>query len=312
MDVTQQQYIIALAECGSITKAAKYLGVSQPAISNWLRNIEQQLGVPLVIRSRSNLVLTPAGTVYLDGARQMMEIKNNTYRTISQLSGAATEMIRITGTPNGGSELFSKLYQEFKVHFPHITLQFIENYNSQALTMIREGRADVAVGSSPDLDSDDLEYVKTKDTELILMVPYGFPAAYDASCFKKDAHFPALKDFHIFDNVPFIMPSPDMSYYSALNQIFQKNDFHPHTIFQSANVKVIYNMIKSGNGIGILPRRFFSPLDRISPFSLEPQLINHGAIIYKKGRKLTPAQQYVVDFFIEITGSLKKPYAEEL
>ena len=68
MDVTQQQYISAIAREGSLTAAARSLGVSQPALSNWLKNLEEQLGIQLVIRSKRHLVLTPAGKIYLEAA----------------------------------------------------------------------------------------------------------------------------------------------------------------------------------------------------------------------------------------------------
>ena len=68
MDITQQQYMIALAETGSLTKAAEKLGVSQPAISNWLKSIEEQFHTKLVIRSRHGLVLTQAGIIYLEAS----------------------------------------------------------------------------------------------------------------------------------------------------------------------------------------------------------------------------------------------------
>lgn len=295
MDITQQQYIIALAETGSVTNAARQLGISQPALSSWLKNIESQLGAELVIRSKKNLVLTPAGKIYLEGARKMIAIKNQTYRTIFELSGVSRKTIIITGTPNGGAELFSRLFQDFQNKFPATNLQFIESYNNESLQMVREGSADIGICSSLELESGPLEFIHTADSELILMVPYGFPTAYDSSALKKDAEFPPAF-FPDLEGLPFIMPSPAMSYYTGLTQIFQKIGFRPNVIFQSANVKIIYSMVKSGNGAAVLPRRLFSPLDEVSPFSLEPKLISHAVIVHRRGVPLTPAHQYIIDF----------------
>lgn len=295
LDITQPMYMTALAENGSITKAARQLGVSQPAISNWLKNIEEQLGVRLVIRSKKQLILTPAGKIYLEGAKKMIEVKNQTYRDISQMADTHKEVIRITGTPNGGAELFASLFQDFRNRYPSITLQFLENYNSQSLRMIKDGTADLGLCSTIDLESDIFEFVLNKNTELILMVPEDFSIGYDASHLRKDEELPAIHLSQLED-VPFIMPAPEMSYYNGLLHLFKQANFHPDIVFQSANVKVIYSMIKNGNGAGILPRRLFSPLDRVSPFSLAPKLISHSILAYKKGRILTPAEEYIIRF----------------
>ena len=295
MDITQPMYMAALADTGSITNAAKKLGVSQPAISNWLKNIESQLGVQLVIRSKKQLILTPAGEIYLEGARRMIESKHRTYQALRQLSDSPKEIIRIAGTPNGGAELFSTLFQNFKDRFPSVSLQFLENYNSQSLEMVKDGTADLGLCSTFDLESDVFDFVLTKNTELILMIPSNFPMYYDASRRRKDESFPVI---HLSDlkDTPFIMPSPEMSYYSSLLHLFKQADFEPNVIFQSANVKVIYNMIKSGNGVGVVPCRYFSPLDKVSPFSLNPKLISHSIVAYKKGRVLTPTLNSLISF----------------
>ena len=293
MDITQQQYMVALAETGSITNAAKYLGVSQPAISNWLKNIEEQLGVELVIRSKKSITLTPAGQIYLDGARKMIDVRNQTYRAIEISAGNQCEKIVITGTPNGGADLFSRIYHNFKNRFPSVTLQFIESYNQESLQMVLDGRADIALCSVQKEDNDDLAYVQTGIRELVLLIPYGFPTAYDASDLSRNEELPVI-DFEKIRDLPFIMPSPEMSFYSALTELFHQNSYQPKVIFQSSNAKTIYNMVKSGNGIGVVSRKFFSPLDRVSPYSMNPRLMSHSMIVCKKDRICTPTFQSIM------------------
>ncbi len=54
-------------------------------------------------------------------------------------------------------------------------------------------------------------------------------------------------------------------------------------------------MICQGNGVGILPKRYFSPLDNVCVFSLEPAMISHGILAWQKGRALTPNIQMVME-----------------
>lgn len=87
MDITDQKYMIALAETRSITQAAKRLNISQPALSNWLSTLEYQLGTQLAIRSKKQLVLTPTGQIYLEGSYRMLQIKHQTYAEIANTAG---------------------------------------------------------------------------------------------------------------------------------------------------------------------------------------------------------------------------------
>lgn len=294
MDITQQLYFSSLAETGSVSETAARFGVSQPAISSWLKNLEKQMGTPLVIRSRKGMTLTPAGRIYLEGARQMIAIRNETYQAIFELSKDDKELIRVAGTPNGGADIFSYLMMYVRSNNLPVKLQFVESYNKQALRLAAEGRVDIAIASTPQLQPERYDYIHTRDTELVLMAPACYEFSYDASRLKKNDPLPVIT-LEKVKNLPFIMPSSDMSYYDSLKKRLEEAGAEPEIIFQSSNVRVIYNMICQGNGVGILPKRYFSPLDNVCVFSLEPAMISHGILAWQKGRALTPNIQTVME-----------------
>lgn len=297
MDITQQQYMIALAETGSITKAAEKLGVSQPAISNWLKGIEKQLDAQLIIRSKKGLTLTPAGEIYLEASRRMVETRDRVYHDIGRQTGGEAEVVTIAGTPNGGADLFASIYHHLSSELPSLELRFIEGYNRSSIDMVRQGTVDIALGTlagDPAAYGDDIEYIATTSQELILAVPHGYPTAYDASGIKSTDPFPRA-DMSKLTGLPFIMPDEEISYHDALIDWFLRVGYVPNPIFQSASTKSIYNMVKNGNGIGVMQRRFFSPLDRISPFSLDPPIRVFSAILYKKGRSMSPEFMSLLD-----------------
>ena len=99
MNLTSQQYIIALAQEGSFTGAARRLGVSQPGLCGWLDNLEEQLGTRLVLRSRKGITLTPAGQIYLNGSRRMLSVQQRTAAALANLGGGEVPCLRVAGTP---------------------------------------------------------------------------------------------------------------------------------------------------------------------------------------------------------------------
>ena len=294
MDTTCQQYMLALSEEGSITRASKKLHISQPALSNWLNSLESELGTQLVIRSKKQLIFTPAGKIYLDGCRRMLQIKQRTYNQIWGMSGQEKESITISGTPNGGARIFAAIFSSFREKYPSVSLSFLEGYNAQTLNHVAEGRADIGICSTLDLDSDVYEFRSVLEREMVLYLPSSHPLSYDASKLRIDAEFPTIK-LSALSSMDFMMPSEEMSYYEGLQQLFQRSGFQPKILFKSGNVGVLYNMVKSGNGAAILPRSLFSPLDPVSPFSLKPKFFVYSTVIYKKGKVLSPAQEYLIE-----------------
>ncbi len=77
MDTKQLEYIIAIAEEGNMTKAAERMFISQPALSQQLRNLEEELKTPLFERNGRSLKPTKAGLIYLNGARSILNINNS-------------------------------------------------------------------------------------------------------------------------------------------------------------------------------------------------------------------------------------------
>ena len=74
MNLKEQHYIVTLADCGSMTRAANRLGVTQPALSSYLSSVENGLGYPLFERTGKRLVPTYLGEVYLEKARKILAL----------------------------------------------------------------------------------------------------------------------------------------------------------------------------------------------------------------------------------------------
>jgi DNA-binding transcriptional LysR family regulator len=85
LDTKQIEYILKIAEENNITKAAEKLFLTQPALNQQLLRLEKELGTQLFHRSRTNWRPTQAGEIYLENARKMLLIKQETYRIIGDI-----------------------------------------------------------------------------------------------------------------------------------------------------------------------------------------------------------------------------------
>ena len=86
MDVKLLEYMIAIADCGNITKAAESLFITQSGLNQQLIRLENELNTQLFYRTKRHLHLTQAGKIYIDNAREILKIKKNTYTTIQDLT----------------------------------------------------------------------------------------------------------------------------------------------------------------------------------------------------------------------------------
>ena len=75
MDLKEQKYVCALAECKSLTRASERLYISQPALSLYINNVEKNLGAPLFERNGRKFELTWLGKQYVEKASQMLELE---------------------------------------------------------------------------------------------------------------------------------------------------------------------------------------------------------------------------------------------
>ena len=85
MDTRYLTYILTIAEERNMTRAAKKLYVSQSSLSQYLTRLEQELGTPLFLRTRGELVLTPAGELYAQAAKKVLGIKKQLCKDIAEL-----------------------------------------------------------------------------------------------------------------------------------------------------------------------------------------------------------------------------------
>lgn len=85
MSLSQLQYFVTVAEEGSVSRAAKRLGVSQPPLSRQIKSLEDELGGPLFQRTIRGVDLLPEGRVFLDHARQILSAVDRATRALTNL-----------------------------------------------------------------------------------------------------------------------------------------------------------------------------------------------------------------------------------
>jgi LysR family transcriptional regulator of abg operon len=173
----------AVAEHGSIRSAARALGVSQPAVTKIVRELERELEAPLVERSIRGAQLTVYGEAFAPRARLLLADMARARDEIAQLRDGATGKVAVAFSTSFGLTVFPLAFKEFHARLPAVDVHFSEAVLPSMLTMLRNGSLDFAVAHlrpedlSADFESFELFPVQLVGREVVAPIfsPLGLP-----------------------------------------------------------------------------------------------------------------------------------------
>ena len=126
MDFRQLEYFTAVARLRSFTRAAEELHVSQPTITTCIKNMEEELGIPLLVRDKRRVMLTYEGETFLVKARSVLEQFEQMIQDTQELACSYDQVLNMGITPVTGSFLNVILYNGFFRENPDIRHQVLE------------------------------------------------------------------------------------------------------------------------------------------------------------------------------------------
>ena len=123
LSLTQLEVLIAVVERGGFSGAAKKLYMSQPSVSNHVRNLESSIGAQLVRRSSLGAQCTPAGEVVVEHARRVFALLDELERRVADLEGMKSGRLIVAGTTTLGTYLLPRLVADFTRGAPNVECQ---------------------------------------------------------------------------------------------------------------------------------------------------------------------------------------------
>ncbi|MGH3587579.1 MAG: LysR family transcriptional regulator [Pseudonocardia sp.] len=123
VSLSQLEVLVAVVECGGFSGAAKKLYLSQPSVSNHVRNLESSLGVLLVQRTTQGARCTPAGEVVVEHARKIFALLGSLEHAVAGFQGLDAGRLDVSGTTTLGSYLLPQLVADFSARAPKVDCQ---------------------------------------------------------------------------------------------------------------------------------------------------------------------------------------------
>lgn len=295
MNTRSYEYLIAIADKASLSRAARALGLSQPTLSSFLTGVEEQLGHTLFERSGKALIPTEAGQIYLTACRRIVDVKCQTYHSIAHLNNQYSESFTVGLTPHRGTQTFSRVFPDFCQRYPDIRVDLQEGYMGDIRAALEAGTLDLALGTLLPEDMQIYDFSSQSYEELFLCVPVYHPFASLST--DAGSVFPPIP-ISRFADTPFVMWGDQTTNRRVVQNHLLHNNLTPTVVYESNNVMLIDVMLQNGIGVGFLPATYCRPGQNRVYFSMDPPLRSLVGIFYRKGQVLTEAQRYLIYLII--------------
>ena len=127
MTPQQIEYVLAVAEERSFSRAAKKLFVTQPSLSKFIINLETSLGVTLFDRSSSPITVTEAGNIFIETANRIKDIEEEMMLKMNELSGLKNGTLKIGTSPFYAANMLMKTVLFLHEQYPDIQIRIMDN-----------------------------------------------------------------------------------------------------------------------------------------------------------------------------------------
>lgn len=183
-------YVIAVAECRSISQAAEVLYISQPSLSRYLSNLENELGFSLFVRTINGTELTEAGKIYLKYAKEIKLLRGTMEYELREFQRKNTNRIRVGMTLNSASLSAYNVAEKVKKRYPGCDVEMYNIMSKDIEAALREGKYDFVIGPALELNSDFGIDILVREPYILIV-----PDRYDISAYTekgKNGVFPKI------------------------------------------------------------------------------------------------------------------------
>jgi LysR family transcriptional regulator, transcription activator of glutamate synthase operon len=285
MDLRQLEYLLAVIDEGTFTRASARLHIAQSAVSHHVAVLESELNVLLLRRVRPTVLPTPAGEVFAARARRILAEVASARAEIASLSGQTVGDVAFGATIPAATLDIAQIIAAFRRSYPGVRVRLREGTGPELTDMIRDDTIDLAVVSTdPILLARGLTGVVVDNDDLILAGPNGHPLS---------RHKRISVD--LLDGVELISFRQGAGLRSAADVVLQEAGVTPNVVIESNEMPVLLGLVAHGLGVAILPRAFVDQTQLpIWSRPLEPAIRPPLTLVWREHRRRPPA----VDAFL--------------
>ncbi len=235
-----------VAKCGSLTRAADELFISQPAVSQAIKQLEGQLGTPLFNRTHRGMELSDRGgkQIFDIVARALAEL-DEAENKLKEINSTATGTIRISASDTIFSYVVIDKIAEYHEKFPDVKINLINCITTETLDLLKNNKCDIAFLNLP-VDDKDINL-----TSVIMPLHDTFVANKNYAALAEDVQ--PLKSMHDY---PLLMLDQNTVTRKAIINFSHSIGVHLHPEVECGSLELMIQLAKNGVGIACVPKEY--------------------------------------------------------
>ncbi|AQQ37766.1 MULTISPECIES: transcriptional regulator CynR [Burkholderia] len=263
-------YFLAVAEHRSFTRAAAALHVSQPALSQQIRQLEDTLGAQLFDRTGRVTRLTDAGDVYFRYARQALHDLAEGRRAIHDVQDLSRGSLRLAVTPTFTSYLVGPLVEAFHGRYPDVSLSVREMSQERIEALLVDDELDVGIAFE-DVQTADIDAQTLLVETLALVVNRGHALGG-----KRKAGLRALHD------APLVLLTAEFATRTQIDRYFRAHDVQPRVLMEANSLGAVIEIVRRTTLATLLPATIAVEHDDLVAVALDPAVLRRTAVLLQR------------------------------
>ena len=249
MELRHLRYFITVAEELNFSKAALKLYTAQPSLSQQIKDLEEDVGVKLLNRTKRKVELTEEGAVFLEQARLTLAQADKAVAMARQVSQAKQQMLRIGFVPVAEMKIFPYILPNLRVQNPDLKIELLSLNNNEQMRLLKKGDLDLTF-TRHNFNSDEIESQFVIREPLIFLLPKDHPLA-------KYERIPVKA----LNGIDFIIPAEEQSgtLHNAILDFAKQNNIRLNIVQTADNILFNINSIGMNLGCTLLPG-YIAPL----------------------------------------------------
>jgi DNA-binding transcriptional LysR family regulator len=243
MELRHLRYFVAVADELHFSRAAERLHIAQPALSQQIRQLEDELGVALFSRTKRHVELTPAGHTFLTGAQQVLAHAERAVDTAQRAGRGEIGRLVIGFVPSADLDILPRTLRVWRARFPHVDVELHTLLPSQQVKALRDGRIQVGLVRLPVEDSG-LVVESIQREPLVAVLPEGHPSARRTR----------VRLAELQSDPMILFPrriAPD--YHDLFLEVCRRAGFVPSIAHETESIQTNLGLVAAGLGVTLMP-----------------------------------------------------------
>jgi DNA-binding transcriptional LysR family regulator len=240
MDIRQLKAFVAIAEEKTFTAGAKRVNITQAAVSMQIRQLEEEIGLPLFNRTPRRVILTEAGEYLLSRARRILREHDNALEELAEMAGAKHGRLRIgSASAMFATQQLPAILEKLKNKYQQAEISVVSGTSQALVEKILHGEVDIAFVSLP-VENSNIETEKLFSDEIVAI-------AHPSHSFAKEKIVTAK----MLAEELLILGEKGGNTRRMIDDFFEDASVKPHVVMELSRQEAIDKMVENNMGVGI-------------------------------------------------------------